>query len=71
MAALSPEEKAVFDALVAKQNEVVTEKLFHDVGDVLRYLVANSTAFTVNPESRQEALDVVNAAYPVAVNESN
>lgn len=73
--ALTPEEQALFEKLVEKQSApAVVKKAFSDIGDVLRYLVANHPGFTANPDDRQVALDVVNATYPPAdsvTNESN
>lgn len=66
MADLTAEEQAVWDKLVAKVNTPVVKKAFEDVGDVLKYLVAQSDKFTANPEDRQVALDVIEAAFPKA-----
>lgn len=71
MSALSADEQRMFDALVAKQNQPVVEKAFSDIGDVIRYLVANHPGFSVNPEQRQEAIDVVDATYPKATAPAN
>jgi len=71
VSALSPDEQKIFDALVAKQNEPVTEKAFNDVGDVLKYLVHNFPGFSTNPEQRQEALDVLESAFPKAAATAN
>jgi len=64
MGALSPEEQKVFDALVAKVNSPVVEKLFNDAGDVLEYLVQHFPGFTADPDNRQAAIDAVRVTFP-------
>jgi hypothetical protein len=61
--ALSPQEQAALDALLAKQNEPETPtKIFTDIYDVVSFLVHHSTAFSGNEDLRKEAQDTINEA---------
>lgn len=62
--ALSPDKQALLDALLAEQAQPESEptKLFHDVYDVLEFLVHHSTAFSGNEPLRQEAKDAIHEA---------
>jgi len=64
---LSPEEQRLLAELQTKANEVEQEPAFKDIGDVLRYLVSTSDKFSANPDDRQVALDVIEAAFPKVV----